>query len=162
MGMTGRGVGGRGIAAPLEVGEGTVLSPTSLGICAAPEPWLGVSGCPGCCPEPGHVQGNGICGCNPVKHLEIKNALETGYSFLREMRKSLRARNLGSKGRKCRIKRLAQAFPNPLETLSTLADKFCAVQALVVARLSSLIYFPGRSGSLQSWFASGSSRVVGH
>ncbi|KAF2974177.1 hypothetical protein EK904_004779 [Melospiza melodia maxima] len=41
----------------------------------------------------------------------------------------MRAEILGSERRKCRIKCLTQAFPDPLETLTTLAE-FCAVQAV--------------------------------
>lgn len=65
---------------------------------------------------------------------------------------------------------LTQAFQNPLEKTSwslemaeaKLADEFCGVQALTAALLLPSIRLPGRSGSFQSWPASGRACLVGH
>lgn len=129
-GMTGRGVGRRGSAAPQEVWEGAVLSPTYLGSLQSLSPGWECPAVLGADQNLGMAREMEFVAVTPVKHLEIENGTgNIGYSFLREMRKNLRAKILGSERRKCRIKCLTQVFPNPLETLSTLADKFCAVQA---------------------------------
>lgn len=67
--------GRKGSAAPQGIWEGNVVSPTSLGVCAAPEAWLGVSGCPGADHNlgspggPPSFQGDGIfVAVTPVKH----------------------------------------------------------------------------------------------
>lgn len=47
-GTAGTRLGEKAVQPPQEVWEGAAVSPTSLGVCAAPEAWLGVSGWPGC------------------------------------------------------------------------------------------------------------------